>query len=56
MRLAERMKRAGVNADARHAGLRLCPDVLTTEAQLAEAVERLTWVLTPPVRQAPNCS
>jgi kynureninase len=53
MRLAERMKRAGVNADARHAGLRLCPDVLTTEAQLAEAVERLTRVLMPPVRQAP---
>jgi len=50
MGLAERMKRAGVNTDARAAGLRLCPDVLNTEAQLAEAVERLAEVLAPRVR------
>lgn len=50
--LAARMKEAGVNADARSAGLRLCPDMLTTEAQLAEAVERLARVLAQPVRQS----
>jgi kynureninase len=43
--LAQRMKATGVNADARSEGVRLCPDVLTTEAQLAEAVERLAQLL-----------
>ncbi|MFC4159398.1 aminotransferase class V-fold PLP-dependent enzyme [Chitinimonas lacunae] len=45
MQLAERLKAVGVNADARAAGLRLCPDLLNSEAQLRQAAERLAGVL-----------
>ncbi|QNM94691.1 hypothetical protein [Chitinimonas koreensis] len=44
MGLAARLKAAGVNGDARAAGLRLCPDLLNTDEQMvraAEAVARL---------------
>ncbi|MGQ5523320.1 aminotransferase class V-fold PLP-dependent enzyme [Chitinimonas sp. PSY-7] len=37
MVLAEQLKQAGINGDARAAGLRLCPDLLNTEAQLQQA-------------------
>lgn len=40
-RLAERMKSAGIDVDARGPWLRLCPDVLTTGAEIAHAAETL---------------
>jgi kynureninase len=39
--LAERMKYAGIDVDARGAWLRLCPDVLTTSEEIARAAEAL---------------
>lgn len=45
MQLAERLRALGVNGDARSAGLRLCPDLLSSEAQLVEAAERLASLL-----------
>lgn len=45
MQLAERLRALGVNGDARSAGLRLCPDLLSSEAQLIEAAERLASLL-----------
>jgi kynureninase len=41
MALARHLKAAGVNGDARAYGLRLCPDILNTQTQLEQAVERL---------------
>ncbi|GLR12730.1 class V aminotransferase [Chitinimonas prasina] len=41
MALASQLKTAGINGDARAAGLRLCPDLLNTEAQMRQAVEVL---------------
>jgi kynureninase len=37
--LVKRLKRAGVNSDARLGTVRLCPDVLTTDAELVRAAE-----------------
>lgn len=45
MVLADALRAAGVNGDARAVGLRLCPDLLNTEAQLALAARRLAAVL-----------
>ncbi|MFA7330301.1 MAG: aminotransferase class V-fold PLP-dependent enzyme [Candidatus Delongbacteria bacterium] len=39
--LVGRLKRAGVNTDARSAGVRFCPDLLTTDEELEQAVELL---------------
>lgn len=43
--VARALKAEGVNADARGGYLRLCPDLLNTEAELKVAAERLTKVL-----------
>jgi len=40
-RLAERIKSAGIDADARGSFLRLCPDVLTTSDEIVRAAEAL---------------
>ena len=40
-RLAERIKSAGIDADARGPFLRLCPDVLTTAEEIVRAAEAL---------------
>lgn len=37
--LVGRLKRAGLNTDARSAGVRLCPDLLTTDGELEQAAE-----------------
>ncbi|MBO9539400.1 aminotransferase class V-fold PLP-dependent enzyme [bacterium] len=39
--LAKRLMARGVNTDARHASLRLCPDVVTTTEDLRTAADRL---------------
>lgn len=43
--LVQALKRLGVRSDARRAGLRLCPDILTTETQLELAADKLTQAL-----------
>lgn len=43
--LAEQLHTAGVNGDARAAGLRLCPDILNTEAQMVRAADTLARLL-----------
>ncbi|HEY9104331.1 aminotransferase class V-fold PLP-dependent enzyme [Chitinimonas sp.] len=43
--LAEQLQEAGVNGDARSAGLRLCPDILNTEAQMITAADSLARLL-----------
>ncbi|MEK6243173.1 MAG: aminotransferase class V-fold PLP-dependent enzyme [Pseudomonadota bacterium] len=40
-RLAEALERRGVKTDARGDRLRLCPDILNSEAELAQAAEQL---------------
>lgn len=45
MGLAKRLREHGVNTDARGAFVRLCPDVLTTQAQLERAAELIGKVL-----------
>jgi len=44
LRLAEDMKAAGVDVDARGARLRLCPDVLTTSDEISRAADVLARV------------
>ena len=44
-RCAQRLAERGVRSDARGPWLRLCPDVLTTEAELVEASEQVARVL-----------
>lgn len=44
-RLAEELERRGVKTDARGDRLRLCPDILNSEAELAQAAEELGAVL-----------
>lgn len=44
-RLADALKRRGVKTDARGDKLRLCPDILNSEAELAQAAEELGAVL-----------
>ena len=39
--LAERMKAAGIDVDARGRWLRLCPDVLTGDEELVRAADTL---------------
>lgn len=43
--LVKALKTAGVNADARSGYLRLCPDLLNTEAELLAAADRLSRIL-----------
>jgi kynureninase len=45
VRLAEALERRGVKSDARDDRLRLCPDILNSEAELAQAAEELGAVL-----------
>ncbi|WP_460536037.1 aminotransferase class V-fold PLP-dependent enzyme [Chitinimonas naiadis] len=46
MQWSETLRAAGVNGDARAAGLRLCPDILTTERQMIDAADTLARSLT----------
>jgi len=39
--IAERMRAAGIDVDARGPWLRLCPDVLTTSGEIARAADVL---------------
>jgi kynureninase len=43
--LCAELKRAGVNVDARGAFVRLCPDILTTRAEMEEAAGRIAGCL-----------
>ncbi|WP_269533483.1 aminotransferase class V-fold PLP-dependent enzyme [Chitinimonas sp. BJYL2] len=48
MALAKRLHAAGINGDARSAGLRLCPDILTTSSDIEHAATVLHRVLAQP--------
>lgn len=43
--LVDALRKRGMRADARRAGVRLCPDILTTSAQLAAAANSLELAL-----------
>lgn len=45
MALCEQLKAVGVNGDARAAGLRLCPDLLTTHEEMDTAARQLAGLL-----------
>ncbi|QDQ28764.1 aminotransferase class V-fold PLP-dependent enzyme [Chitinimonas arctica] len=45
MGLAQALKELGINGDARAAGLRLCPDLLNSEAQLHRAAAALATLI-----------
>ncbi|PHV10729.1 aminotransferase class V-fold PLP-dependent enzyme [Chitinimonas sp. BJB300] len=47
-RLAEQLKQMGINGDARAAGLRLCPDLLNTDAQLCRAAAAIAQAMRAP--------
>ena len=48
--LAQVLEQRGVHCDARGRFLRLCPDLLTTDAELAAAAERLQLVRAEPIQ------
>lgn len=43
--LAKRLKAKGINTDARHTSLRLCPDVVNTSEELQIAADRLAEIV-----------